>query len=89
VCGIGEKNLKLDLVNYADDWQALYINGKLFRSDHSIRWDYDVLPELVGETIESFTQHPTWEDEDSYVAKHSEEVGDPPETLEELINYGK
>lgn len=81
--------LKLDLVSYADDWNALYLNSKLFRHGHQIRWDYDVLPELVGETIESFTKHPTWEDEDSYTAKHSKKMGYPPQTLEELINYGQ
>ena len=76
--------MRLDLIDYADDWQALYKDGVLWRSDHSIRWDYDVLPDLVGETITEFNAKHTWEN-NSKVADHCDEHCSPPELLSDLL----
>lgn len=58
------KPIEVAIVAWGDDWELLYINGELKRSEHSIRND-DLLQALIeaGANID-FRDTPTWEDDD-------------------------
>ena len=41
--------MKIDLV-YGDDWEGVYIGGKLFNEGHTVDWEF-VIPHIVGKDM--------------------------------------
>lgn len=78
--------MQLVFVRAADDWEGLYIDGTLFTEDHSVRWDYEVFPELVKRNapIQSFVKY-SYEDNDR-IRDYIEENGRLPQQLSDIVD---
>lgn len=61
-----------------DDWSGIYLDGSLVEEGHSARWD-QVIPQLVGHTIESY-ERSAYEHDEAF----EEHFGRCPQTLDEL-----
>jgi hypothetical protein len=82
--------VKVALVNFGDDWHALYINGKLVRSDHSI--DADQLLEILNDhgVPLDIIDTPTWEDDECPWSQPDDDphfYGSPPDTFADLMSW--
>lgn len=63
--------MKLTVVSNHDDWEALYVEGKLWTEGHHLTWKH--LAQALGIEVDEI-----------YAGKHLEQYGSCPSNLEDL-----
>jgi hypothetical protein len=76
--------MKVALVEWYDDWQALYIDGKLVLSNHTVD-SSDLLYELSKRGLLTVVPTKTWEDDVYWVSDDCGGIDNPPATFDERM----